>query len=336
VRRLIFATQALDPADPILAATVPKVRALAERLDEVVVICDRAEAAIEPANVRVIEFGAATRVGRGARFATALARELRPRPNAFVAHMIPLYVLVGAPLARPLGVPVALWYSHPKGHVLVRAAEALSTVVVSVDSTTFPLESRKLVPIGHGIDLDEFPCAAPREPDGTLRVLMLGRYSPIKGIDRVLRAAAIAQREGTTLSVEAHGSTGPSDDYRRGLEQLARELGVEARLEGELPRSHLPDVLARSDVLVNATEGASADKVVYEAAASCVPVLAASPAFADLLPPELRFDRERPEELAERLSSLDCRRRPEFRALVAERHSVGHWADALLATVGVR
>ena len=333
MRRLIFATQKLDPADTILAATVAKVGALAARVDELVVLCDSAAPGAAPANVRVHEFGSSTQLGRGARFAAALARELRPRPDGFVAHMIPLYVVVGAPLLRPLGVPVVLWYSHPRGHALVRAAEVLSTRVLSVDESTFPLASSKLTAIGHGIDLGEFPPAPEREPDGVLRILVLGRYSPIKGIDRVLRAAALVQREGVRVSVEAHGSGGVHEPHRLELEALARELGVEARLEAELPRSLLPEVLARSDALVNATEGPSADKVVYEAAASGLGVLAASPAFADLLPAELRFDRERPDELAARLLALDRRRRPELRTRVAERHSVERWADAVVATV---
>jgi hypothetical protein len=65
-------------------------------------------------------------------------------------------------------------------------------------------------------------------------------------------------------------------------------------------------------------------------------VLASNPVFDDLLPEELRFDRDDVEGLAQRLRTLDRRRRPELRALVAERHSVEHWADELLATVRSR
>ena len=76
------------------------------------------------------------------------------------------------------------------------------------------------------------------------------------------------------------------------------------------------------------------DKVVYEAAASCLPVLASNPVFDDLLPPELRFDRDDPESLAERLRALDRARGGRSCASAVERnHSVGHWADGLLATV---
>ena len=75
------------------------------------------------------------------------------------------------------------------------------------------------------------------------------------------------------------------------------------------------------------------DKVVYEAAASCVPVLASNPLFDDLLPDELRFERDDVEGLAERLRTLERRRRPELRERVARDHSVEHWADGILATV---
>jgi glycosyltransferase involved in cell wall biosynthesis len=339
MRKLIFATQKLDTRDPILAATVPKVRALAARVDELVVLCDSAEPGLEISNMRVHEFGARTQAGRGARFTRALTKELRQRrPDAFVAHMVPLYVLIAAPLLRPHHVPIALWYSHPNGHPLVRVASLAATSVLSVDRSTFPLESRKLAAIGHGIDVDEFACADEREPHAGLHALVLGRYSSIKGIDVILRAAALATASGLPVRIEAHGVTGSSanDAHKAQLGRLTEELGVPAQLGGPVPRSAVPSLLARADVLINATAGPSADKVVYEAAASCVPVLASSLAFADILSDDLRFDRERAETLCERLLALDPRRRPELREAVRAGHSVEHWADSVLATVGRR
>jgi hypothetical protein len=55
--------------------------------------------------------------------------------------------------------------------------------------------------------------------------------------------------------------------------------------------------------------------------------------FDDLLPDELRFARDDVDGLAEKLRTLDVRRRPELRDVVARRHSVEHWADGLVATV---
>ena len=84
--KLIFATQKLDPDDPVLAATVPMVRALAERVDELVVLCDSAVPAAVPPNARVHEFGARSQAERGARFTAALAAASeRPKAAAGVA-----------------------------------------------------------------------------------------------------------------------------------------------------------------------------------------------------------------------------------------------------------
>ena len=144
---------------------------------------------------------------------------------------------------------------------------------------------------------------------------------------RSSRGAALAG-----VHVEAHGSDETFEEYERELEQLA----ADAELGGPVPRADVPALFARSHVLINNMRAGAPDKVVYEAAASCLPVLASNPVFDDLLPPELRFDRDDPESLAERLRTLDRRRRPELRELVARNHSVEHWADGLLATVGSR
>jgi glycosyltransferase involved in cell wall biosynthesis len=322
MRRLIFATQRLDPGDPVLAATVPMARALAARVDELVVLCDTAVPAAVPPNTRVHEFGARTQAERGARFAAALARELRPRPLGVVAHMVPLYAVLAAPLVRPLRLPLVLWYTHWKGHAVVRAAERVCTAIASVDERSFPLRSAKVRAIGHGIDLGEFACTP--EPEGELRALVLGRYSPAKGLETILRGAALAG-----VHLEVHGSDESFESYRRGLDELA----AGAELGGPVPRSEVAALFARHHVLIDNMRAGAPDKVVYEAAASCLPVLASNPVFDDLLPVELRFDRDDPESLADRLRTLDRRRRPELRDLVLRNHSVEHWADGLLATV---
>jgi glycosyltransferase involved in cell wall biosynthesis len=322
MRKLVFCTQKLDADDPVLAATVPMARALAARVDELVVLCDTARPEAVPANARVHEFGAATQLQRGARFEAALARELRPRPLGVVAHMVPLYAVIAAPLVRPAGIPLVLWYTHWKAHAVVRAAEKVCTAVASVDVRSFPLRSRKVHAIGHGIDLAEFACT--EAPPLPLRALVLGRYSPAKGLETILRGAALAG-----VRVEAHGSDETFETYKRTLEPLA----AGAELGDPVPRRELPQLFARSHVLINNMRAGAPDKIVYEAAASCLPVLASNPVFDDLLPPELRFERDDPESLGERLRALDGKRRPELRERVAERHSVERWADGLLATV---
>jgi glycosyltransferase involved in cell wall biosynthesis len=344
VRRVVFVTQQVDPAHPALAATVPKLRALATLVEEVVVLADGAVREALPANCRVRTFRSRTRAGRGARFETALAQELgglRGGRGAVVAHMCPIYAVLAAPLVRPLRIPLVLWFTHWKASRLLRAAERLSTAVASVDRRSFPLESGKLHAIGHGIDLDEFPCVAPSEDDGGLRLLALGRYSRAKGLDTVLRA--VAETPETILDV--HGPTLSEDEraHRDELERLVRDLDLGGRvtLADAVPRSQLPELFRTHHGLVNNMRAGAPDKVVYEAAASCVPVLASNPVFDSLLEPEQRFAREDVDGLVERiraLASLGAGERVELgrrlRERVEEGHSVESWARGILRAAG--
>ena len=109
--KLIVVTQHVDPDHPSLGATVPMLRALAARVDELVVLADGAAPGALPANCRVRLFSARTRLGRGLRFLRALLAELRGA-DAVLAHMCPIYAVLAAPVARPRGVRVLLWYTQ--------------------------------------------------------------------------------------------------------------------------------------------------------------------------------------------------------------------------------
>ena len=328
MKRLVFLTQAVDPAHPALAATIPKLRALAARVDELVVLAQSAAAVDLPPNVEVRTFGAPSRVRRVVRFEQELADALPA--DAVVAHMIPVYVLLAAPLVRPRRIPLLLWYTHWKASARLRAAARLATAIVSVDRRSFPLESAKVRPIGHGIDVSEFACTQ-RNADDRVRALVLGRYSPAKGIETILRA--VQQVDG--VEVELHGAA--LNDLERRHREFLVALGVP--LGDALPRAEIPALFARADVLVNNMEAGAPDKVVYEAAAACLPVLASNPVFDDLFAGfPLFFERRSPESLAERLrwfAGLGAGERAEIgRALrerVARSHSVETWADGILA-----
>jgi glycosyltransferase involved in cell wall biosynthesis len=345
MRKLVFITQQVDPRHPALAATVPKIRALAELVDEVVVIADGVVHGVLPENCRVRTFRAGSRALRGARFESALARELRRlRGGAVVAHMCPIYAVLAAPLARPLHVPVLLWYTHWHASPTLRVAARVSNRILSVDRASFPLEHPRVRAIGHGIDLAQFSCREPRAADGRLRLLALGRYSPAKGLDTVLRGVRRAVDAGLDVHLTAHGPTLSQleRDHLLELERLVGDLRLRerVRLEGPVRRDAVGALLAEADALVNNMRAGAPDKVVYEAAASCVPALASNPVFAGFLPDSLRFGRERPDELAGVLASYAALQPVEraelgraLRERVAREHSVDHWAEQVVAAV---
>lgn len=336
--KIVFVTQDVDPASPVLGATVAKLRALAAEVDEVAVLALAAVPGALPANCRVRVFGAPTRLRRGLRFLRALAAEL-PGADAVLAHMCPIYAVLAAPLARPRRVRVLLWYAHWHASPLLRVATRLCTRVLSVDERSYPVRTRKLRPIGHGIDFDRFPRVAPAAEPGVLRVLALGRYSPAKGLETVVRA--VARVPEARLEVRGVTRTAEEETHLRELEGLVASLGVRDRVElgAPVPAGEVPRLHAEHDVLVNNMRPGAPDKVVYEACGSGLPVLVSNPSFTDIvagIEPPLLFARESADELAERLQAFAAAT-PEQRAAIGgrlrervlERHSVGSWARAV-------
>jgi glycosyltransferase involved in cell wall biosynthesis len=332
--RLLFVTQQVDPAHPTLGAAAAMVRALAERFDEVVVVASSASLDSLPANVRFRSFAAPSQALRGLRFEVVLARELaRGRPDALLAHMSPVYALLAVPVLRALRVPVLLWFTQQRGGAHLGRAARVVDVILSVDERSVPIASPKVRAIGHGIDTSMFECA-PRGRE--LRLLSLGRYSAVKGHDVAVRA--LASLPEATLTVRGEEATPNDVHVRARLGELVRELGLgdRVRLLDSVPRHDVPRLFAETGVLVNATHGASADKVVFEALAACVPVVAASPVFDSLLPAELRFADGDPVDLAAHVrtaAALPDAERRRLRERVEAEHSVAHWADEVVAAV---
>ena len=96
----------------------------------------------------------------------------------------------------------------------------------------------------------------------------------------------------------------------------------------------MPQLLGLADAVVNATHGNAADKVVYEAAAACLPVFAASPVFDGLLPDALRFDADVASSLARKIGAYAGEAGRDLRARVEAGHSVDHWAERVLEAAG--
>lgn len=334
--KLVFVTQQLDRDHPTLGAAADMVAALAARFDEVVVLAAAAAVDALPANVRFRSFAAPAQLLRGVRFELALARELvRGRPDALLAHMSPVYALLAAPVLKPLRIPVLLWFTQQQGGPNFHRAVGVVDAILSVDERSVPVSSPKVRAIGHGIDSGLFACEE-RSPHEGLRLLSLGRYSDVKGHDVAIRA--LPALRGAQLTVCGEEATRNDAAVRARLGALVRELGLEGRVRllDAAPRGEVPALLAEADVLVNATHGMSADKVVFEALASCTPVVAASPVFDRILPSALRFTDGDPAGLASALraaAALPDAERRRLRALVEAEHSVGHWADEVFAAV---
>lgn len=349
---LVFVTQVVDSEDPVLGATVAKLCALARECDRLDVICGAVGKHDLPTNVSLSTFAASRRAARGARFTRSLVSILQSgRPDGILAHMCPIYLILAAPLAKPLRISLLLWYTHWSINRELRMAERLADAVLSVDRSSFPLESPKVRGIGHGIDVDQFcPLEVSTDRNGELRLLGLGRTTPWKGFMTLLEALELVCEDGIEASLELRSpSVTPSEaQHRVELQEAIKrlELRGRVRLEDPVPRREVPDLIRAHDVLVNATRnehGASLDKAVYEAAACGVPVIASNPrleSFLSDVPIELRFRDGDAKDLSRVLSGFassdDATREQtarELRRRVEEGHSVTTWAQRVVEIV---
>ena len=341
--KLVFVTQTLDPEHGSLAQTLDLVDALAARVGELVVLARDDRWGGAPANVRVLTFDARGKLGRGLAFERALGRSLGGA-DAVLVHMVPTFLTLAAPLAKVRRVPLLLWYTHWHASRSLRLAARLADRVLSVDRTSFPLATTKLLGIGHAIDVNTFAAPPAEERYGPLRLLALGRTARWKGLATLIeafRAADIA----ATLELRGPSLTDDERAHRRELEKLAEGDG-RISIEPAVLRADVPALLRAADVVVSPAEpraGATLDKAVYEAAACARPVVTTNTALAPFLeglPLQLLA---RPGDVASLAAVLRgvvnaapaarAATGVELRRRVVEQHSLEHWADTVISLV---
>jgi len=352
--RILFVTQTIDADHPALAQTIDLVGALAARSSSVTVLCDSVRRHDLPENVDFETFGAGTRPGRGLRFARAAGAVVlsrRRRPDAVLVHMVPLFLLLLAPLAKAARVPLLLWYTHWNASRSLRLATRLADTVLSVDRRSFPLETPKLRATGHAIDVERFTPADGAVAGGALRLLALGRMARWKGYETMLEGLRLAVDSGLDAELELRGPA-LSADERAHAEELkeivahSQQLHGRVRIEQPLAREEIPARLRQVDALLSATQpqgSETLDKVVYEAASCGVPVVASNAALEEFLGGlglELRFAPRDADALARILLELEsagpeARRAAglELRRRVVAQHSLDSWADGVVRIV---
>ena len=163
--------------------------------------------------------------------------------------------------------------------------------------------------IRNGVATEAFADAGrlrePRQANGApLRIGLVGRLAPEKGVDVFLRAAAMALKgnPGLIFSIAGEGPERPA------LESLIAELGLGQSVKLESAQKDMPAFYASLDILVSASRQEGLPVALLEGVASGLPVVATRVgAVPEVVLPEvtgLLIEPESPEALAAAIDRL--------------------------------
>jgi len=271
--RLLLFNLATDSADPVLGFTTRWIQALAERVESIQVLTMRAGSLALPANVRISSVGKEkgySEPRRVVEFYRHLVRILRTeRIDACFSHMMPIFTVLAAPVLKACRIPLVTWYAHRRVTTILKLAHHWSDRMVSINTSSYPCDPRKLVPLGHGIDTGLFSPGedGPEEPPF---ILSVGRLSPVKSQETLIEAIDIVRRRGYALRCALVGDAPEHDRayaqqlrnavVRRGLNDVVEFVGAVA------PQAQVVQWYRRCFAHVNCGRGA-VDKAALEAMA---------------------------------------------------------------------
>ncbi|HRK61013.1 MAG TPA: lipopolysaccharide heptosyltransferase II [Candidatus Omnitrophota bacterium] len=136
-------------------------------------------------------------------------------------------------------------------------------------------EHIRLIP--RGVDLNQFKHSTARFDKSTkpLRVIHVGRFSPIKGQVEFLRAVHLVRSRFPDFEVWLVGSEGGGKNkYTKKIHETIRQLGLENTVKLLGSSRNIPELMAETDLMVMSTIVPEAfGRVIIEAGAVGVPVI---------------------------------------------------------------
>ena len=338
--KLLFITRKIDAADPRTGFLIGWIQRLARRVDQLIVLTWQPSSTADlPPSVKIISLSGSTAV-KIIRFQLELFKIIRGIDGIF-CHMNPEYTILAGPMAKLFRKKIVSWYTHGTVSVRVRGMEKFVDVVVSASEKSFRLPSKKLRIIGHGINTQQFsPAPSPTVPEN-FRLLTVGRISPTKDYESMIKALDILGDSGVkniTLTIVGAPALSDQQAYFDSLQQMAQKMGLTERVEfvGAVPHTRIPEYLRQHDAFINLSGTGSLDKALLEAmAAGCIP-LTSNDAFSELLPADLLVKSNDPHGLAAKirwLALLPITKRQELQRQLRSEVIQHHNLDTLIGKI---
>jgi len=178
------------------------------------------------------------------------------------SHMNPLFLSLTLGSLKILGIKTVLWYTHPSVTLKLKLATYLSDRIITASKKSFPINTKKLSPIGHAIETRLFT----KFDTNKKYISCVGRISSSKNIDVLLKAFSLLKTDKLLLIV---GSPLTNNDiiYMDSLVDLVNDLNIKNKVKfiDSVKRDRLVNFYNESIVHVNLTSDGFLDKVALEA-----------------------------------------------------------------------
>lgn len=340
--KLLIITQKVDIDDDNLGFFHRWLENFAANLEEVHVICLGMGKHRLPANVKIYSLGKErgySKLRQFFRLQKFLFKHLA-RVDGVFFHMCPIYAIASFPLVKIFRKKAFLWFLHKSVNWKLRLAEKCVDKILTASEESCRLKNRKKIEIvGHGIDVDKFsPLDNNRAKDSRYQILSVGRISPIKDQETLIKAIdIIVNRMGIKdLQVEIAGS--PLEDFEKDYFDKIKKIVSEKKLGGfieflgGISYDEIPKLYQNSDLVINLSDTGSIDKVVLEAMAAGSLVLTCNEAFVKILDEKYLFPKKDFENLAKKILSLkSAGPDPALREIVIRRHNLDNLIDKIIS-----
>lgn len=296
--KILVITQKYDFADSNLGAFMEWWGKIAERVDFVYILALEKRSEPPRSNIKVFSMGKENELGKFGRLFNFYKNlfKILPETDVIFVHMIPLYLILSWLPAKFFRNKLVMWYAGVTMNNWVRLAVRLSDKSLTSQEGALRIESPKRIIIGHGIDIDMFSLygGSPegRQIRGTITILSIGRITPSKGHDLVIKSVANLVKVGFDLRLKIIGGVIQEYHmkYRESLKKLAVALNIADKVEftGAVNYHEMPRYYKNADILVDAVPSGGFDKVILEAMASGVIPLTSNEYLKPVFPEDLR------------------------------------------------
>ncbi len=333
--RLLITTQKVDKDDDVLGFFHCWVEKIAQRFDFVTVVCLEKGNYSLPDNIKVISLGKEDApVGRFAYAWRFLKIAIKEKNNydAVFSHMNPEYICVAGPLWKMWGKKIAIWYNHKIGSWAAKKAFAMADKVFYTSPYAFAASYKQAQIMPVGVDVAKF--ANNTSFTNQKRILSLGRISPVKNVDVLVKACQILDEEAYDFSCHIYGDAPERDkEYYKRVRSMAKMLEKKEKIffYPAVSNEEAAQVYGDYDLFVNMTPSGSFDKTIIEAMAAARLILICNKSLGDWLPDKFLFQDGNAKDLADKIREVfSLENKNDYQEKFIEYASSKHSLDSLV------